>query len=166
MLLRNTCTASRALGGLQSNLRRLVKPPSTRITYKQPGKKFFIRSITVIPTNCTTCNQALVGGNTEHPSANMPNEIPEVPSGCEDELQLLQALTSIPLINKALVRPAGGERVTIKVRCMPPTSLVRSPNFYASLQVSDGILSAWWELEVISTLHRLLVWALPSHHST
>lgn len=54
-------------------------------------------------------------GSSTAAAASKADEIPEVPSGCEQEEQLLQALTSIPLISKALVRPGAGDRVDITV---------------------------------------------------
>jgi hypothetical protein len=54
-------------------------------------------------------------GSSTAAAAAKADEIPEVPSGCEQEEQLLQALTSIPLITKALVRPGVGNRVDITV---------------------------------------------------
>lgn len=53
------------------------------------------------------------------PAAAKPSaEIPEVPAGCDQEEQLLQALTAIPLMTKAIARPdasSSGQRVDITV---------------------------------------------------
>lgn len=65
-----------------------------------------------------SCPAAPKAAEAAGSTASKPAEIPEVPAGCEEEEQLLQALTSIPLISKAIVRPggaAGGERVDVTV---------------------------------------------------
>lgn len=57
---------------------------------------------------------AAMGSSTASPGAKISSEIPQVPADCEQEEQLLQALTSIPQITKAIAR-ANGQRVDISV---------------------------------------------------
>lgn len=63
------------------------------------------------------CGTAGMGSNTACSASSKLSEIAEVPAGCEEEEELLQALTSIPLITKAIVRPSPGSdnRVDITV---------------------------------------------------
>jgi len=73
------------------------------------------------PPWISRCGKAGMGSNTAC-SASSKSEIAEVPTGCEEEQQLLQALTSIPLITKAIVRPSPGSdnRVDITVSVARP----------------------------------------------
>jgi hypothetical protein len=76
-------------------------------------------------------------------SAKPSTEIPEVPAGCDQEQQLLEALTAIPLITKAIARPdasSSGQRVDITVGpglhvlCM---RMAHSTHTHQALLVSD-----------------------------
>lgn len=68
---------------------------------------------------CLRRRQKMASSTTACAAAAKPSaEIPEVPAGCDQEEQLLQALTAIPLMTKAIARPdasSSGQRVDITV---------------------------------------------------
>jgi hypothetical protein len=67
------------------------------------------------PTFPSYHRKAAMASSTACAASTKAVEVPEVPAGCEQEEQLLQALTSIPLITKAVARPGTGKHVNISV---------------------------------------------------